>query len=126
MADENLDLSPVGDGFRLVQTDEHGRVSEIILTEQSVLSLAQSSLRLRADILARYSRGETDAVATSFVSRAGLNMDLHNSQVFLTLFDNQDVPTTFALPLEVAKPLSEELPKWVAKIEDSLPNRTKQ
>jgi hypothetical protein len=126
MQDEKNTLEPHPNGFLLRQTDSAGHTSEIILTEKSVPSLAQSSLRLRANILAKYSRGETDAVATSFVSRVGLGTDVHKSQVFLTLYDTQDVPTVFAVPLEVAKPLSERLPVKVAEIEAAIPNITKQ
>ena len=126
MEKDTLDLIPSGDGFLLRQTDGAGKYGEILLTQKSVLSLAQSALRLRADILARCSRGEANAVATSFVSRAMLSKNLHGSQVFLTLFDNHDVPTTFSLPLEVAKPVAEHLPGLVAEMETAIPSQTKQ
>ena len=126
MADEKLTLEPEGDSFRLRQIEKTGRVSEVVLTEQSVLTLAQSSLLLRGRILAKHSREEVEAVVTTPVSRAGLKTDIHTSEVFLTLYDGQDTPMRFALSLDVVKPLSERLPVYVAEIEEAIRNKTVQ
>ena len=92
----------------------------MMLTEKSVLSLAQSALAIRASF-ARHTR-ETSRQSPL---RMFHDLDLHKTQVLLT-HDNNDVPTTFALPIVIAKPLAEKLPAHVAAIEAAIPNRTRQ
>jgi hypothetical protein len=126
MADEKLELEPQGDEYLLRQTDKDGVVTEIFLSERSVLQLAQSSLQMQVSILGRKSRPGVDAVVVTHVAQVGLNTDLALSAVHLTLYQNNGAGLVFSLPLEVAKPLSERLPAHVANLEAAIPTHTKQ
>lgn len=126
MAEEKLELDPSGDGYRLRQTDMNGRITEIQLSERSVLQLAQSSLQMKVRILGEKSRPGVSAVVVTHIARVGLNTDLEKTEIHMTLYQNDETGLVFSLPLEVAKPLSERLPVRVAEIEAAIPSRTLQ
>ena len=124
----SISLEPKGQDFVLTRTDADGNQESIMLAENDVLTLAQSAQRLKDHILERRTpkgSGVATGILTA-VSRVALNVDIHQTEVLLTLFDRHGAQAAFSLPLAVAKPLSERLPVRVLEIEAAATKRTKQ
>ncbi len=97
---------------------------ELVLSEDDILTLAQSARLLRDQLLARRTRGaKATARPAAPVSEVVLNVDLHKTVLYLLMIDPKGVEAGFALPLNVAKQLAEKLPGRVAEIETAEANR---
>jgi|SRR5262249_34640946 len=109
-------LEPEGDHYIL--TNETG--ASITISDQDVLTLAQSAQRLKDHVLAKYSRGEgATAVVATEVVQVAVNTNLHQTHLQLGMIDPAGARTRFALPLDVAKELVGHLPARVAELEQS-------
>ena len=118
-----LKLDPEGDGYVLTASDG----STVNLSDDDILTLAQSAQRLSDHVAAKHSRGEeARAVPMSLTAQVELNNDLHQTEVHLRLIAASGASVWFALPLDVAKLLAEKLPLRVAELEQAKASRTKQ
>jgi hypothetical protein len=123
---ESLSFERRGEDFVLVRIDERGKRSEIILSESNLLFLPRIVQETIHKILAERSsktmkeRGASPIVAVPVV-RVQLNTDIHRSEILLTMYDRFGNESGFALPFEVAQPLSSRLPARVAEIEKAKP-----
>jgi hypothetical protein len=116
-----LEMEPVGDGYRLRQTAD-GVTTEMVLTDESVLQLVQSSLRLRSHVLAKRLPSAANAVMVSRVVQIGLDRDILLPEVHLVMFLEDGLQQTFAVPLELAKSLVQALPKHITEAEQTQQN----
>jgi len=121
---ESLQIEPSGDNFVLQRTDSDGHVTQIVLSEDNVLTLAQSTQPLTDRILARRSRSRTAAVKVTEVARIRLSTDIHEAEVFFGLVDRHGAEMIFSLSPDFAQQLIDHLPAWVAKTVQS--PKTKQ
>lgn len=121
-----LSLDPHGNDFLLTRIDEGGQKLEMVLSDDDVLKLAQSSRNLQAAILAKLSPTGLSGAVHMPVARVSLTTDVHVHEILLGMFDSDGSEQRFSLPLEVAKPLAELLPVKVVEIEAAIPTRTKQ
>lgn len=127
MTKESLELDEEDGAYNLRQTDRDGKVSEITLTERSVMILAQSTPQILASILQR--RNPSPGVSAVFVSpvaQAELNTDLERTTIHLTLYQSDRTGVTYGLPYEVAAALAEALPRRVAEVGETIQNLTRQ
>jgi hypothetical protein len=113
----SLTLEPEGNGYRLREVDENGSVGEMFLTDETVLTLAQSALKLRAAVLAKRSSPASHPVSVTRVGQIGLNHDALLPEVHLTLRAEDGTEQTFSVPLTLAKNLLEALPRHIAETE---------
>jgi hypothetical protein len=60
------------------------------------------------------------------VARIALSVDLHLSEIHLTMIDRHGARVGFALPLELAQELAERLPVGVAEIAEAAKTWTRQ
>jgi hypothetical protein len=120
-----LNLEPHGQGFLLTQSDTGVSMA---ISDDDILSLAQSLPALRDRVLARYSPkgGSVSAVAMTPVTRIVLNTDAHNTEIHLTLVDRHGARLRFALDADIAGLLAERLPVLVAEIDTVSKGRARQ
>jgi hypothetical protein len=120
----SLQLEEVGSNFILHRTDDAGKTTEIELSEDNILTLARSLPDLADRLLA--ARTQTGAVAVSVteVAQIGLNLDVHASEIFLSLFDRHGAERKFSLRPEFARHLVDRLPHWLDKMDQA--SKTKQ
>lgn len=90
------------------------------------MRLAQSSLKIASHIRSKYSREGAEAAIVTIVSRVGLGLNAHTTEVQISLYDQNDSPIDYSLPLEVAKPLADRLPAYIAEIEAALGKQSMQ
>jgi imidazole glycerol phosphate synthase subunit HisF len=114
--EESFTIEPRGNDFVVVRIDASGKRSRMALSEDNILTLAQSALRLRDHILAKRSRSGVVAEAMTPVSQIEMQVDLHGSEIFLTMIDRHGARVGFSLPPAVAQPLAERLPVRLAEI----------
>jgi imidazole glycerol phosphate synthase subunit HisF len=122
----NISLDEVGINFILRSIDAAGNVNSLALSEDDILTLAQSAQKLRDHILARRSRSGAIAHAMTPVAQIELGVDLHATEILLTMIDRNGARLGFSLPHEVARPLADRLPIRVGEIEAAAKTRTKQ
>src|SRR5262249_11417062 len=94
--------------------------TEMVLSEDNVLTLAQSARHLQDHILARHTKaGQLHPPAVVVpVAQAELNADAHWTQVHLTFHQsNGSRSACFGLPRGVAQSLVDGLPKWIAQLD---------
>ena len=115
----DLKLMPKGNSYILSRSLPDGTSAEIALSEENVISLAQSARRLMDHILAQHTpkEGSVAPIATTPVAQVVLNTDVHRTEILLTMIAPSGAREAYALPLSVAKPLSERLQVKVAEIE---------
>jgi hypothetical protein len=120
-----LTLAPHADGFLLTQSDTG---VSIAISNDDILSLAQSLPALRDRVLARHSPigDSVSAVAMTPVTQIALNTDVHKTEIHLTMYDRHGARLGFALGSEVARPLAERLPVRLAEIATASKNRVRQ
>jgi hypothetical protein len=118
-----LALEARGKDFALVRIDDGGNRSEMLLSEDNVIMLAQSARLIVDQLLAQRSRPGADPVLLMPVVQVGLNTDLHKSAIHLTMIDHRGNEIGFLLPPEVARPLAERLPVRLAEIEKAKPTK---
>jgi hypothetical protein len=117
-----LSLDPVGREFKLTRIDERGQKTEIMLSEDNVLTLAQSAELLRGRILAKYTK-EGQAHPPSVVmpvAQIELNADVHYTNIHMTLVQpNGARSPCFGLPSDVAQALVQSLPGWISQLDNN-------
>ena len=120
-----LNLEPHGEGFLLTQSNTG---VSMIISDDDILSLAQSLPSLRDRVLARHSpKGDSvSAVAMTPVTRIVLNTDVHKTEIHLTMADRHGARLGFALDADVAQLLAERLPVRVAEIVAASKDRMRQ
>lgn len=117
-------VQAVGDALYAIVGDDE---QEVILSENDILSLAQTAQTLRGHILAKHSHGSgATARYVSNVSEVVLNVDLHKSHVYLEVIDEAGLSMAYALPAQVARMLSDRLPARVVELERALSSRKTQ
>jgi hypothetical protein len=123
-----LSLDPKGDDFILRRTSTNGKTVSVTLSNDDIITLAQSIPSLRDRILAGHNltRGAISAVVMTEVTQVVLNTDLHRSEIHLTMIDRHGAQVGFALPLKIARPLVDRLPVRVAQIEAAAKSRIRQ
>jgi hypothetical protein len=112
-----LDLVPDGDNF-LLSVTYAGVVTEIKLTPEQLLTLAQSAPLFRERILSQRhpAPGNVDAVVATPVVQIALNTDSLDQDILLTMFGTSLAGQTFAVPSHIAQHLVDRLPTWIAKL----------
>jgi hypothetical protein len=125
-ATAGLDLQEDGDDFILIATDENGTVSRLRLTEDQMLTFAQSAPVVRDKIVLRRSpeEGGVSVVVVTLVSDLGIQPDSLKESVLLTLQSATRGRLTFGLSPNAVRLLLEYLPKSLAEIESA--NLTRQ
>jgi hypothetical protein len=113
---DNLQLEPWNDGFLLRRTQTNGHVTEIELSENNILTLAQSAQTLRDHILAKHSPAgaEGQPIVATPAPKVRLNFDPLHGEILLSLVEPSGFEHPFALPVNTANSLLEELPRWIA------------
>ena len=120
-----LTLDPRGNDFILCRIAEDGSKSEMILSEGDIMKLTQSALRLKQEILSKRSRPEAGigAVVATPVIQFRSTLDVHKSELLLTMIDPKKMEMTFVLGLEILRALTVHLKKRLADIERANPTR---
>jgi hypothetical protein len=126
MPEYQISLEPRGDDYVLVRIADDGTETEMPLSKDNVLTLAQSALRLQDHIHAERSRPGVSALTVTPVSQVALHTDVHVTEIHLTMTLRSGVEMTFSLPSTVAKPLAEHLHVLISKIENQERKHTKQ
>ena len=86
---DNLQLEPWNDGFLLRRTQTNGHVTEIELSENNILTLAQSAQTLRDHILAKHSPAgaEGKPIVATPAPKVRLNFDPLHGEILLSLVE---------------------------------------
>jgi hypothetical protein len=106
-------LEPEGDHYVLT----NGVGDKITLNTEEVLTLGQYAKRMRRHAFAKLQLGSVVAFPTEEAVGVRVNVDLHKTLLILEMADPDGGRTGFALPLHIAKPLADGLPKFVAELE---------
>ena len=118
---EAFSLDPHGNEFVIRKTDLSGNTASLVLTEDDVLILAQSALRLRDKIHERHTPKAAEAgvgVGTfDPVAKFRIDLNLYKTDILLTLIDGRGFESPFAVPLAAAKALSDRLAAKAAEME---------
>jgi hypothetical protein len=119
-----LALDPEDDQFLLRRTGPDGRTKSLVLSNEDVLSLAQSAQLLRERILSKRNPagGEYSAVYATPVVQIGLAPDALGENVLLTLITPSGAQVTFELPPHIVDHLVERLPVHLAKAKAANPS----
>ena len=128
---EQLSFEQEGEDFFLVRIDQNGNKSELFLSAANVTFLNRLLPLTIQKILARYSSPAMieQGIATSLyvpVVRLRSAPDLHQEAVLMDLTDQYDNKTSYALPLEIAKPLAGRLHDLATEIEQAAAARKLQ
>jgi hypothetical protein len=113
-----LDLREDGDDFILDVTARDGTTTQVKLTSEQLLTLAQSAPKFRERILSRRSpttAGIQPVLATTVV-QVGLNQDALGQDLLLSLVAPTGTQLTYALPIQIVELLVERLPQWLDKM----------
>lgn len=111
-----LELIHQNNDFILRRTTATG-TSQFVLSEDDVLTLAQSAEELRQLIVAKHTPSglEGRPVVATPAPEATLNYDALHGEILLALIQPNGRRHPFALPLKTAKALHEALPRWIAE-----------
>ncbi len=120
-----LDLDEREQDFILRRTGVDGSVSEMLLSGEDVLSLAQSAQALRERVLSRQDPegGTVRAVYVTPVTQVGLHLETLAERILLTLVDPLGSQLVFALPHDISEYLIENLPACLAEARAVTPTR---
>jgi hypothetical protein len=120
-----LSLDPKNGDFVLRRTTENGNTRSITLSRDDVLTLAQSTQRLRDHILAQHSPagGTISMVAVTPVVQTGLNVDVLSGDVFLTMVSSSGAQATFSFPQDIARNLADRISARLAQMRAARPTR---
>jgi hypothetical protein len=120
-----LTLDPKGDDFILRHTAADGKTRSLSLSDNDVLSLAQSAPVLRDRILAKRNPagGGFSAVYATPVVQIGLAPDALGENILLTMVAPSGAQVTFGLPRHIAQHLAERLPDHLAQVQGPQPTR---
>jgi hypothetical protein len=104
-------------GFVLRRIDASGTPAEITLSDEDVLSLAQSAQLLRDRILSKLTPegGAVSAAYSTPVAQIGLAPDVLGENILLTMVAPSGAQVTFSLPPHIAQILAERVPVHLAK-----------
>jgi hypothetical protein len=113
-----LDLQEEGDGYALMVTDADGETLKVPLTDDQLLTLAQSAPLFQARVLAKRSRkaAGVSAVWSTPVEEALLNTDLLNEKILLTLVAPNKAQVVYELTPHLANNLVQRLPERILEI----------
>jgi hypothetical protein len=118
-----LTLAPSGDNFILRRTTANGRTVGMTLSDDDVLTLAQSAPAFRDRILSKRTPagGKYSAVYATPVVQIGLAPDALGENILLTLVAPSGAQVTFGLPPHIVGHLVEHLPVHLAKASVATP-----
>jgi hypothetical protein len=124
-SESKINLETDGDDFVLRKIMPDGTTAAMKLSEADLLTLAQSSLSLREQVLSRRNPkgAEHSLVAAAEVVQIGLNQDSLGEAILLTLISPSGSQTTFAIPPLIANLLVERLPVHLAKMAETKPTK---
>jgi len=108
----SLDLHPLGNAFVLKKIREDGTITEMVLTNDDLLTLAQSAPRWGQLVLGEQTP-TANAVSAFPVETISLNSDPHGTELHLDLESPNGSELTIAIPVEKARPLSARLPSYL-------------
>jgi hypothetical protein len=112
-----LDLKEDGDGFALLVTNANGTISQVHLTAEQLLILAQSAPLFAERALAKF-RPSTAGVEPVFVTQVKeifLNVDSLAQGVLMMPIAHSGSRLMFELTPDLAQDLIERLPAWIEK-----------
>jgi hypothetical protein len=113
-------LEQLDDGFRLRAKNTSGETREILLSDSSVLTLAQLATNLQQQILAKKSLGQGIGVAFSTkVSRAAVHLNILGDAILLTLGSPSGNQTTFDFQPPEARQLATMILETLAQMKSS-------
>ena len=120
-----LSLDPKGDDFILRRTSAAGKTMGMTLSDEDVLTLAQSAPLFRDRILSKRTpeAGAISAVFVTPVERAHLTVDILENNVLLTMIAPSGASIGFSLPEEIARLLVERMPVYLAQLRAAKPTR---
>jgi hypothetical protein len=112
-----LTLDPQGNDFVLRRTTPDGKTRSLVLSDDDVLSLAQSAPLFRGRILSKRNPegGTLSAVYATPVVQIGLAPDALGENILLTLIAPSDAEVTFELPPHIVGHLVQRLPAHLAR-----------
>ena len=118
-----LDLDEDGDCFLLKVTSKDGVSTNVKLTSEQLVTLAQSAPLFQQRILARCSRPEAgvEAVYSTRVEEVILNTDLLKEKILLTFAMPNGAKLVYALTPLLANNLVQRLPQKILEVLDQLP-----
>jgi len=125
MAVENgsIDLDAVGDHFRFRRTDEFGKVEEILLSDNDVLQLATSALNLQGMVLRRQRKASPRDLVVMNVAQVGVGVHPESGNMHLKMVDPNGVSVAFAIPLPVARQMSDVVVRRLPELEGKIAER---
>jgi hypothetical protein len=123
MDDGSIDLDAVGEHFRFRRTDAFGKVQEILLSDNDVLQLATSALNLQGMVLRRQRKASPRDLVVMNVAQVGVGVHPENGNLHLKMIDPSGVSVAFAIPLPVAKQMSEVVARRLPELEEKIAER---
>jgi hypothetical protein len=121
----SLELHVAKHGYVLRKTNPDGTTSELLLSDDDLLTLSHSAIHWGQLVLDAQPEG-VNAVAATPVDNMGLNCDHHRTQLHLELFRNGERFQVLAIPILTAYRLTERLPSFLQEMQEYQTNLRKQ
>jgi hypothetical protein len=120
-----LTLDSKGNDFIMRRTTANGRTAGITLSDDDVLTLAQSAPLLRNRILSKRTPGggSVSAVFVTPVVQIHLTVDVLEENILLTMIDRSGAQTAFSLPDDIARHIAERIPEHLARVRAKKPTK---
>ena len=117
-----LDLFQSESGYILRKTITNGDIYEIVLSDDDVLTLAQSAPQMALAVLSKQNQA-ANPVSAILVRNLSLNTDHHRSELHLEIETQSYGRMIAAIPLPLAQSLSARLPSYLATMAQEAPKR---
>lgn len=121
-----IGLTQIEGWHLLSRTNEDGSVSQIRLSDDDMLVLAQSAQSIRAAINAKHSRPGAEAVVLSTVTAIELGSDHHDTEAYMTMIGDDGTRTGYRLTFDVAETHALNFPRLFLQLATAAKNRTNQ
>lgn len=108
-------------GYTLTITNDDDSTQQVTLTEADVLALAQSAEVVRSSIAARHTRPGADAVVLTPVDRLKVEVDIHGTELHMTLQAQNGARFAYLLTEEGALVLLDQLRGGLGKVAERRP-----
>jgi hypothetical protein len=123
-ASANLSLDEEDDAFVLKQTHSDGTVIAMRLSDEDLMSLAQSAPTFAQKALSKHTlpdeSGMSPVIVTEVV-RVGLHGDALGENILLTLFAPSGANQTYALSDDIVDALGNRLPAYLVEMRQRKP-----
>jgi hypothetical protein len=113
----SLELHLERNGYVLRKTNPDGTTSELLLTDDDLLTLSHSAIQWGQLVLDSQPEG-ANAIAAAPVDNMALNCDHHRTELHLELFRNGERFQVLAIPVSTADRLAGRLPSFLEEMEE--------